>query len=146
MTDLVKIHFRLEQDDDGYPPVSTESLWAMPGPETGEYVIDNIPFFAHEVTIGDTVTVAEEDGLRWFDALVRRSSSSLLRAVFFVEAQMERVSQHLTALGCSVEYMKAYKLLAIDVPSNVKLASIQDYLGEEAAAGNLDYEEPILRQ
>ena len=142
----MKIHFHLEQDEEDYPPVSTESLWAIPDPKTGEYVIDNIPFFASKATLGDTVTAAEEDGLLWFDALVHRSSNSLLRAVFFVEAHMERVSQHLAALGCSVEYMKTYKLLAINVPGNVELTSIQDYLGGEAVAGNLDYEEPILRQ
>ena len=146
MTELVKVHFRLEQDDDGYPPASVESLWATPGSRAEEYVLDNIPFFARDATIGDTIIVRREDDLQWFDALVQHSTNSLLRAIFFIEDQVERVSQRLIDLGCSVEYMKAYKLLAINVPGDVKLASIQDYLGKEAAEGTLDYEEPILRQ
>lgn len=146
MIPMVKVYFRLTQDDDDYPPVSTESVWATPGPKPGEYILNNIPFFVREATIGDIVTATDEDGVRWFDALVCRSSNSLLRAVLFIEDQMERVALHLTRMGCSVEYMKTYKLLAINVPENVRLTSIQEFLGKEATSGTLDYEEPILRQ
>ncbi len=42
----VKIVFELQQDEDGYPPVTRESLWATPT-DGGLYRLDNIPFFAH---------------------------------------------------------------------------------------------------
>lgn len=41
----VKILFELEQDEDGYPPASTETLWASRAGD-GLFKIDNIPFFA----------------------------------------------------------------------------------------------------
>jgi hypothetical protein len=69
----VRIHFQLEQDEDGYPPVVVESLWAESGENHNEYVIDNVPFFVRVATIGDTVRVREEDGNRWFESLVHRS-------------------------------------------------------------------------
>ena len=84
-----KVHFRLVQDEDGYPPVSVESVWAQPSTKAGEYVLDNIPFFAREATIGDVVQVREEEGHLWFDKVVRRSQNSLVRVVFFDRAAVE---------------------------------------------------------
>ena len=146
MTVPVRVFFRLEQDDDDYPPVATESLWAIPGPDADEYIIDNIPFFVHEATIGDAIVARQEDGLPWFNKLLRRSKNSLLRAVFFDDARVDEVRRRLIDIGCSVEYAKDYKLLAISIPEAVRLTEVQDYLSSEATAGTLDYEEPILRQ
>jgi hypothetical protein len=142
----VKVHFRLVQDEDGYPPVAVESLWAEPATNADEYVLDNIPFFARDATIGDTILVREEEGHRWFERLVHSSSNSLVRAVFFDQAGVERVTKRLIALGCSTEYMNEYKLLAVSVPADANLADAQSYLQVEASAGSIDYEEAILRQ
>ena len=146
MATLVKVYFRLVQDEDGYPPVAVETLWAKRGANRREYVIDNIPFFARDATIGDTVLVREEDGCRWFERLVRRSRNSLMRVVFFDRTCVERVSEHLVAQGCSTEYLRDHNLLAVNVPDSVNLADVQDYLQAEASTGSIDYEEPILRQ
>jgi hypothetical protein len=78
--------------------------------------------------------------------LLRRSRNSLMRAVFFDDAYVEEVSRRLITLGCSVEYVSNYKLMAINIPGDVKLTDVQHYLAQEQAAGMLDYEEPILRQ
>lgn len=146
MTACVKVHFRLVQDEDGYPPVAVETLWAERGANAGEYVIDNIPFFARDATIGDTVLVREEEGNHWFERLVRRSQNSLIRVVLFDETCLERVSAHLVAQGCLTEYLRDHSLLAVSIPVTVKLADVQRYLQVEASTGNIDYEEPILRQ
>jgi hypothetical protein len=143
---MVKIHFRLVQDDDGYPPASVESLWAQPGANCREYVVDNVPFFACDATIGDAVLVSEEKGQRWFKSLVHPSRNSLIRVTFFVHASFEKVNKRLVELGCSTEYSKAHNLLAISVPETVRLSEVQKYLQGEAATGTIDYEEPILRQ
>lgn len=146
MTAPVKVHFRLAQDEDGYPPAAVETLWAKHGSNTGEYVIDNVPFFACDATIGDTVLVREEQGQRWFERLVRCSKNSLVRVVFFDRACVEKVSTHLLAQGCSTEYLKDYNLLAVSIPGCVNLVNVQSYLQAEVSTGSIDYEEPILRQ
>ena len=146
MASPVKVHFHLSQDEDGYPPVAVESLWAEPGANAKEYVIDNIPFFARDATIGDTVLVCEEEGNRWFERLVCCSSNSLLRVVFFDRSRVEEINKRLVSLGCSTEYMKEYNLLAVSVPETAKLGDVQSYLQAEAGAGHIDYEEAILRQ
>ena len=49
-----RIQFRLTLDEDGYPPASGETLWATALGD-GTYRIDNIPFFATGVSLGDVV-------------------------------------------------------------------------------------------
>ncbi len=117
----VKVHFRLAQDEDGYPPVAVESVWAQPGANAREFVIDNVPFFAREATVGDTILITEEAGQRWFEAVVHRSRNSLVRVVFFDRTCVDRVSDQLTALGCSTEYLREHNLLAVCIPASVRL-------------------------
>jgi hypothetical protein len=144
--DRVKIHFQLEQDSDGYPPVGVESLWAVPTTTAGEFVLDNVPFFARCATLGDTVRVREEQGQRWFESVARRSTNSLIRAVFFDAEKLEQVNGTLERFGCSTEYLRPHKLLAVSIPANVSLVDVQAYLEVESGTGVLDYEEPLLRQ
>ncbi len=142
----VKINFCLEQDEDGYPPVAVESLWAEPVENLGEYIIDNVPFFARNATIGDTVLVREEDGMYWFDRLVSRSSNSLIRIVFFDRSCTEKIGERLTIMGCATEYLRERNLMAVSIPDTVALKDVQTYLQSQSNAGKIDFEEPILRQ
>jgi uncharacterized protein DUF4265 len=143
--EAVKINFRVPQGEDGYPPVAVESLWASPV-EDG-YLIDSIPFFANEATNGDRVLARiDEDQALWFAGTSRPSGNSLVRVVFFDLSCEDAVVKHLTGLGCGTERMKQFKLLAVDIPPSVSLLEVQRYLQAQAAAGLVDYEEPILRQ
>lgn len=141
----VRIHFPLVQDEDGYPPVAVETVWASPTVSPHEYLIDNVPFFARDATIGDVVRVREEDGQHWFDGVVHRSTNSLVRVVFFDQESVERISTALVALGCSIERLKEHSLMAVSVPRSTKLTEVQTYLQLETDAGAIDYEEPLLR-
>lgn len=67
-----KVVFRLEQDEDGYPPDNWESLWAGEV-EPGLYSIDNIPIFVKGISNGDVVAAEQEDGELRFKRLVRPS-------------------------------------------------------------------------
>jgi hypothetical protein len=63
--DRVKIHFRLEVDEDGWPPASVESLWAVDLGD-GTIRLDNVPWFVRGVASDDIIRVEiDEDGLRW---------------------------------------------------------------------------------
>lgn len=135
MADGVKIHFQLEQDEDGYPPVASESMWGNPTGQPGEYILDNIPFFTRDATIDDTVHVREEDGILWFERVVAPSTNSLIRVVFFDRGAVQDTCQHLESVGCSIEYIRAYNLLAVNIPASVPLDRVQSYLQDQATAG-----------
>jgi hypothetical protein len=142
-----KIFFELKQDDDGYPPVAAESVWALATERSHEYTIDNIPFFATQATSGDLVRAREGDGgVLWFESVLKSSGKSLLRATFFMPDKFEEVRATLRRLGCATEWDDVHQLLAMSVPPDVKLSTVQDYLAGQAEAGHLDYEEPLLRQ
>lgn len=144
MNTPVKINFKLQPDADGYPPIAVESLWAKP--IGGQFEIDSIPFFTRDATVGDLVrAVPDSTGTLWFESVEQSSRRSLIRVVF-VEPDCEQSAVvSLKALGCGTEGMKAFKLLAVDVPANVDIGDVQDYLRAEASAGRLDYEEALLR-
>ena len=141
----VKINFKVQVGDDGYPPVAIETLWARPV-EVG-YVIDSIPFFTSDATSGDRIRaqLGDEDAL-WFAGIVERSGNSLIRVVFFDLTCEDALAAKLKEMGCGTERMPQFKLMAIDVPSEVDLAEVQAYLRDRNSAGLIDYEEPILRQ
>lgn len=146
MTDQVKVFFHLKQDEDGYPEVAAESVWAKPTEHADEYIVDNIPFFIREATIGDTLKAFKEEGVLWFDSLLRGSGNSLIRVVFFKNSSKERVNEKLSEMGCSTEYSKDHNLLAVNIPAEVNLSDVQTYLQSESDLGKIDFEEPILRQ
>lgn len=147
MDNRVKIHFQLpEPDEDDWPPATVESVWAAPGPSEGQYIIDNAPFFIRDATVGDIVQVREEEGNLWFEKTVQGSTNSLLRVIVFDPGKIEEIRQHLKSLGCYAEVLPNFKMVAVDIPIDVKLSTVQDYLQKESEAGRIDYEEPILRQ
>jgi hypothetical protein len=147
MPSNAKIHFELQQDSDGHPPVGVESVWAHSGIEENQYVIDNTPFFAYEATLGDIVKVtASDDGLLWFAALVEASTNSLVRVVFFDRGATEDVTEALLRSGCIVERMLEYNIIAASIPASISLEAVRAYLDAAAADGIIDYEEAIMRQ
>jgi hypothetical protein len=56
----VKLCFPLDQDDDGWPPVRTENVWARPL-DCDEYESESVPWFVRGIAFGDRV-LARPDG------------------------------------------------------------------------------------
>lgn len=139
--DHVKLLFRLKRDPDGYPPVDVESVWAIPQAD-GSYEIDNIPFFAREVAVGDVVTAQEIDGELFFAALVRPSGNSLLRVIVFDEVEVPKLCAELKGLGCDVETHGT--LVAVDVPAAVSYTPICQLLETGMNTERLGFEEAVL--
>ncbi|WP_315385737.1 DUF4265 domain-containing protein [uncultured Stenotrophomonas sp.] len=141
----IRVHFKLDQVDD-YPPVAVESIWTQELPGDGGYVIDSIPFFINSATLGDRISVSEDEGRLWFDGVVETSDNSLLRVVLFDDALIDEVRLSLQRLGCAVETLAAKSLLAVNVPPESKLSSVIAYLESLSNRSLADYEEAILRQ
>src|SRR5437763_1464201 len=122
-----KINFKLEKDEDGFPPVETESLWANRSPQG--YIIDNIPFFTKDAINGDLVSVqTHKDGSLWFDKCVHKSGNSLIRLIFFDEISFEEVMDKIKEMGCGTEFLTAYRMMSIDIPSSVNYSDVLDYI------------------
>ncbi len=141
-----KISFRLSPDADGYPPFDTENIWATETIDQDHYVLDNIPFFATQATIGDVVNASRDGAGRLiFHELITRSPRSLLRVVVHDAHDIDEVRAELKRLGCSTEAFAGRPILAVDVPCEVDLPPVQAYLADLEQRDLADYEEPILR-
>jgi uncharacterized protein DUF4265 len=141
----VKILFQLEQDEDGYPPASVESLWALPKGE-GRFQVDNIPFFATGVAFGDIVSVTQEEGALCFQDVVQPSGHSTLRVAISEAADVPAVRALFEQKGCSVEQSHLPRLIAVDVPPSVPLESLRPLLEAGRGQGRWDYEEACLAE
>src|SRR5215208_8544951 len=82
--DLLKIGFRLERDDDGYPPADWEFLW---GRRVGEsqFQIESIPIFVLGISCDDIVSAQHVEEYTMFQALLVPSGHSTLRVMVFDE-------------------------------------------------------------
>jgi hypothetical protein len=124
----VKILFYLERDEDGYPPVEVESMWAMER-EDG-YELDNIPFYAKGVALGDVVAAeADVDGLLVYSRVVRRGGHSTYRVFLLTPGpdDPQTTVDHFRGQGLGVE-RDLPGLLAIDVPPTVSLEVAESVL------------------
>lgn len=135
MEDFVKIVFELEIDEDGFPPVGTESLNARAA-GTG-FVLDNTPFFATGVALGDRVEALHIPGSAGgftFVRVIEASTTKAISIIFLDEECKDAVFQELKRRGCYCEYGEfganaGLQMLAVAVPESCDYATVSGYLG-----------------
>jgi hypothetical protein len=136
-----KIVFRLEPDEDGYPPVGYESVWADRLPD-GTYRIDNLLWYSYDAAWGDIVSAKEADGELFFDELVSPSGNSLLRVIVYKEDDVPVLINKLKPLGCDCE--RNGRLVAVNVPAGVDYSPIFQFLMAGQERGSWGFEEAVL--
>ncbi len=141
--DYVKVLFKLEKEDEDYPPVDYERLWARPLGNS-LFELDNIPFFVRGISVGDVVAAHPREGEVVFSKLVRASGSSTLRIIIFEESHVEEVRRQLQKLGCTTE-LNVSKMLGVDVPAQVDLQAVRTWLMEQQSSGTLEFEDACIR-
>jgi hypothetical protein len=141
---LKKIVFKLEQDQDGYPPAECENLWGAEVSK-GLFRIDNIPFFVRGISPGDIVSVEEVESVLYFKALIQTSSTSVLRVFASKESDVPGLRRHLRRLGCQSELSHISRLFSVEVPQRVPVSLVIEFLKDQAAEEKLDYEEASVR-
>lgn len=142
-TSHVKMLVHLEQDEDGYPPTTEESLWVLPMGE-GLFQVDNIPFFAWELALGDVVTAEPEGGMWRFKQVVRRSGHATLRLIIYDVVEVPAVIERFAKLGCLSERSHIPGLIALDVPPSTSWTEVKQLLTEGEAEERWGYEEAYL--
>ncbi|MFE0725839.1 DUF4265 domain-containing protein [Streptomyces rochei] len=110
--DHVKVHFRLEVDEDGWPPASVESLWA--GVRWA----------------GETVQASENCTIR---LIVMKDGGSA--------AARQTVLETFRRLGTTGEGIEQFRMVALDVPSDADLPRIRKLLEHGEAKGWWHWEE-----
>ena len=141
MQNRVKVIFQLEQDDNDYPPVSQEGIWTIPlGNDI--YMIDNIPFFVRGLSAGDKICADNQLNYKSFH---EASKNSTYRIFLSDRANSHDLLSRLTELGAEYEGSGIPRLIAINVPSDIELLPIENFLKISEEAGLLEYEEAAIR-
>lgn len=151
MERFVKIVFRLEVDEDGYPPVSAESLNARVEKD-GTFVLDNTPFFATGVALGDRVAgvpIPETVDRFEFRRVVEASNSRSISIIFLSTSIKDDVSRELQQRGCYCEYGEfgnggGCQMLAVAIPADRDLEAIVCFLEQQENEGVLSFAELAL--
>jgi hypothetical protein len=143
--DPVKINFRLERDDDEYPPQDIESMWAVPiGDDT--YRLDNVPFFVRGVSSEDIVRAKTEEGALFFAGLVEARGHSTVRVLVWNHDETQDIRDQLRAMGCSSEGTHVPGLIAVDIPPSVRYADVRTFLTTGEQDGRWEFEEGCIAQ
>ncbi len=149
--EMVKVGFKLDRDQDDYPPADWEWMWASRVSDS-TFKIDNSPFFAKGVSAGDIVAAEQTSGGLVFRDLVQPSGHSTVRVVAIrgdrnegqVQALVAELRESLKALGCSTELSHLPNLFSVDIPPEVDYRSVSAFLSQKESEGILEYEEACL--
>ena len=147
MTVFVKVVFPLEFIEEGFPPISVESLNARM--DAHGYVLDNTPFFAVGVARGDRVEVepiSDKTDQYAFKRVVASSSNKALSIILLEAGTKELVYQQFRERGCYCEYGEfgqagSLQMLAVSIPGDCDYEAVTRLLDELEAQGRLSYAE-----
>lgn len=144
-TGRVRVIFELSQDEDGWPPVGVETLWARQcGVDRVE--IDNIPFFVRGLSAGDVVRVVADDTGRLHGTEVIVSSDNCTIRVSpsgegESQEKRQKVLDTFAPTGVDGEGLNRFNLVALNVPASVDLSAVKQILVQGERDGRWYYEE-----
>jgi hypothetical protein len=142
--EYVKISVKLEKDEDGYPPVDWEDLWAI-SLEDSRFRIDNVPFYAVGISYGDIVSAMKRGDKLVFTEVTEAKGNSTLRVIAYEENIVKNVRDELSAIGCSTEISNIPTFFSIDVPREIDYSKVAEILNIYTQKGLIDYQESALR-
>jgi uncharacterized protein DUF4265 len=145
---FVRVAFKLERDAEGWPPASSESLWAEP---LGEdlYRIDNTPWFVRDLAVDDVVrALAGDDGVLWGVDRLRWSGHLTIRVIPLregpLEGSLQAVLDAFRPLGVDCEGFGRLRIAALDIPPSTPLPPVKRLLVSGVDQGWWEFEEGCI--
>ncbi|MFI1188736.1 DUF4265 domain-containing protein [Streptomyces californicus] len=147
MRDRVRVEFQLEQDD-GWPPVASERLWAV-SVDTDLVRIDNVPWFVSDLALNDLVeTRTDSRGQLVSTGKISWSGNCTVRIIPYVADEFPGGTQGIigrfTALGVQAEGNEQFGLIALNVPPSANISGVKRLLARGFEADWWDYEESCV--
>jgi hypothetical protein len=145
----VRVRFDLPGDGSGWPPASSEGLWAAPLPEPDHVQLDNVPWFARGVADGDVFRVSkDENGVLWAVEKVSWSGNCTIRVIPFrdgpLTGDMKRVLEAFEPFSVSGDGIAQYRIVALSIPPEADLVAVKRVLKEGERNGSWAFEEGCI--
>lgn len=118
-----------------------ESIWGSA--IDGGYAVDNIPLYAYDFSLGDTIDAVEREGVLTYAGVIRRGGHSTYRVAFpSLASEDDRRTglEPLRAIGCGFERGPS-RMVAIDVPPEADIYEVYALLERGMAEGRWTFEE-----
>jgi hypothetical protein len=149
MTDHVRVYFAVEQDAEGWPPVTVERMWATPTRKDNVVVLDNIPFFVRGFACFDVVAVTQDDdGALWADKTIKWSGNCTIRVIPFrsgpLHGDRQAVLDTFKPFGVDGEGVEQYGIVALNVPGDADLVAVKRLLREGEEDNRWAWEEGCI--
>lgn len=133
------------------PDGEVETLWANPAGEDRLYVLDNLPWYAYGVSLGDVVEATPDaDGYLEMRRVVRKSGNRTLRVILEVTQpdrawtfESRALIDGLVERGCGFEGANR-ELVAVNVPPAVDVLTIGAYI--DGAGFRFEYADPTYEE
>ena len=140
-----KLTFRLDVDEDGWPPVAAESVWCE---QEGDYFrVRNTPFFVKSIAYGDLIQVnAVDDAEVVLCRVVQESGNSTVWLYFQGDTAPQQVLAELNGIGCGYEGGAVPGYFAVNVPKNVSMNKVESVLAPLDECGKVFVAYPVDRQ
>lgn len=144
MTQHVKILFRLEPDEDGFPPISVESLNAIPVSRS-EFRLENAPFFVRDISYGCLVRAnpSELKNSYEFQSVSAGSEFTSISIILLDPNVDDVLMKLLKPRDCVIEYGKfgELRMLAAAIPPSGNYPEVRDRLTTLEEQGMLSFAE-----
>jgi uncharacterized protein DUF4265 len=125
---MKEIAFKLEPDEDGWPPVGAEWLWLQ---ERGRrYIVKTPPLFISGFAVGDEIELCDTtiDGQVTEWRMVSPGDRSLIWIADLGGAGLKDILVKFRKIGCNTSMPKQIAVASIDVPPEVSRAQIDAIL------------------
>jgi hypothetical protein len=141
MNDSKKVFFVQEIQEGEY---ETESIWC--NIDGDNFIIDNIPFIAKRISLGDTIKAEfdEDENRYYFDDFVSTSGNTTVRIFFYNDDLIKSTREWLNNSGCESEVLPARSIVAVNIPKDVNFTPIRAFLEEGEQKDQWVYEESCL--
>lgn len=141
MDDSKKVFFVQEIQEGEY---ETESIWCKI--DGDNFIIDNIPFIAKRISLGDTIKAEfdEDENRYYFDDFVSTSGNTTVRIFFYNDDLIKSTREWLNNSGCESEVLPARSIVAVNIPKDVNYTPIRAFLEEGEQKDQWVYEESCL--
>jgi Domain of unknown function (DUF4265) len=141
----VKVRFKLDIDEDGWPPAESEGLWAEPLSDD-TYRVDNTPWFVRNLATGDVVrALAGSDGVLWAIERVTWSGHCTIRVIPRASGPLlgdrQAVLDAFIPFGVTGEGIEQYGMVALDVPPEADARKVKALLVAGENDGRWHFEE-----
>ncbi|MFD9121913.1 DUF4265 domain-containing protein [Streptomyces bottropensis] len=147
VSDRVRVVFPLEQDE-GWPPVASERLWAIPvGADLVR--IDSVPWFVCDLALHDIVrTCTVTRGILEAAGKVSWSGNCTVRIIPYESRNspegLQSILDLFSGLGVQSEVVGQFGIIALNIPPSVDISEVKGLLVRGFESDWWDYEESCI--